>query len=186
MAWSERASPLATIGQDYYDPDLLAYDGAFPLSEAYHVELDVDAGAGPRRFTLYLIPPERGEAHAPFTRQAVCRRAESGNECPAVAGGTGALFRRRSAAHRRRDADAVVGARASPARPPAHRSSSRSRRGHGIARAGCRCRAWPRRWARPTPRAGPNSGLHRQRIPKKTPRTVGGWMRGVTTSLQPN
>jgi hypothetical protein len=48
---------LATIGQDYFDVDLLAYDQAFPLVDAYRVELGVDAGAGPRRVTLFFIPP---------------------------------------------------------------------------------------------------------------------------------
>ncbi len=48
---------MATIGQDYFDIDLLAYDRAFPLGDAYRVELGVDAGAGPRRFTLFFIPP---------------------------------------------------------------------------------------------------------------------------------
>src|SRR5204863_4801876 len=57
LSWSERGLALATIGQDYFDIDLLAYDGAFPLVEAYRVELGVDAGAGPRKATLFFIPP---------------------------------------------------------------------------------------------------------------------------------
>jgi hypothetical protein len=57
LSWSERGLALATIGQDYFDIDLLAYDGAFPLVDAYRVELGVDVGAGPRRFTLFFIPP---------------------------------------------------------------------------------------------------------------------------------
>jgi hypothetical protein len=57
LSWSERGLALATIGQDYFEPDLLAYDGAFPLVDAYRVELGVDVGAGPRRFTLFFIPP---------------------------------------------------------------------------------------------------------------------------------
>jgi hypothetical protein len=48
---------LATIGQDYYDIDLFAYEGGFPLTDAYRVELGIDAGTGPRRFTLFFIPP---------------------------------------------------------------------------------------------------------------------------------
>jgi hypothetical protein len=60
LAWSGEGLALAHIGQDYYDPDLLVYDGAYPLSEAYRVEFDIDAGAGPRRFTLYVVPPQRG------------------------------------------------------------------------------------------------------------------------------
>jgi hypothetical protein len=57
LSWSERGLALATIGQDYFDIDLLAYQGAFPLVDAYRVELGVDIGTGPRRFTLFFIPP---------------------------------------------------------------------------------------------------------------------------------
>ena len=57
LSWSEQGLALATIGQDYFDIDLLAYNGAFPLVDAYRVELGVDIGAGPRRFTLFFIPP---------------------------------------------------------------------------------------------------------------------------------
>jgi hypothetical protein len=57
LSWSERGLALATIGQDYYDIDLFAYDGAFPLVDAYRVELGVDIGSGPRRFTMFFIPP---------------------------------------------------------------------------------------------------------------------------------
>jgi hypothetical protein len=56
LSWSDKGLALATIGQDYYDLDLLAYDGAFPLGEGYRAEIGVDAGAGPRRFTLFFIP----------------------------------------------------------------------------------------------------------------------------------
>ena len=37
--------------------DLLAYGEEFPLQEAFRVDWGVDAGAGPRRFRLYIIPP---------------------------------------------------------------------------------------------------------------------------------
>ncbi len=57
LSWSARGLQLATIGQDYFDIDLLAYDGRFPLTDAYRVELGVDLGGGPRRFTLFFIPP---------------------------------------------------------------------------------------------------------------------------------
>jgi hypothetical protein len=57
LSWSERGLALATIGQDYFDIDLLAYQGSFPLAEAYRVELGIDIGGGPRRFTLFFIPP---------------------------------------------------------------------------------------------------------------------------------
>jgi hypothetical protein len=57
LSWSDKGLNLATVGQDYYDVDLFHYDGAFPLGDSYRVELGVDAGAGPRRVTLFFIPP---------------------------------------------------------------------------------------------------------------------------------
>jgi hypothetical protein len=59
LSWSDAGLNLATIGQDYYDVDLFKYDGAFPLAESYRVEIGVDAGAGPKRLTLFFIPPRR-------------------------------------------------------------------------------------------------------------------------------
>ncbi len=57
LSWSEKGLNLATVGQDYFDVDLMHYDGAFPLGESYRVEIGVDAGAGPKRMTLFFIPP---------------------------------------------------------------------------------------------------------------------------------
>ena len=57
LSWSEAGLAVATTGQDYYDIDLFAYDGPFPLGDAYRLEIGVDAGAGPRRATLFFIPP---------------------------------------------------------------------------------------------------------------------------------
>jgi hypothetical protein len=57
LSWSDHGLNLATIGQDYYDIDLFAYDGPFPLGDAYRVEVGVDVGDGPRRYTLFFIPP---------------------------------------------------------------------------------------------------------------------------------
>jgi hypothetical protein len=97
LSWSEQGLALATIGQDYYDLDLLAYDGAFPLGEAYRIELDVDAGAGPRRFTLYFIPPrlkEKGRDH-PLMTARLCQGAPAehrDNDCAAVPGGEALYF----------------------------------------------------------------------------------------------
>jgi hypothetical protein len=68
LAWNEQGLGLATIGQDYYDLDLLAYDGAFPLDEAFRVELGVEAGKTVRHFTLYFIPPKtKVKDHPPMT-----------------------------------------------------------------------------------------------------------------------
>jgi hypothetical protein len=68
LSWDERGLALAAIGQDYFDIDLLAYVGAFPLGEAYRVELGIDVGGGPRRFTLFFIPPRtKVRDHPPMT-----------------------------------------------------------------------------------------------------------------------
>jgi hypothetical protein len=97
LSWSEQGLALATIGQDYYDLDLLAYDGGFPLGEAYRLELDVDAGAGPRRFTLYFIPPRAKEKDQdrPLMTAKLCEGApaeHAGNDCAAVPGGAAYYF----------------------------------------------------------------------------------------------
>jgi hypothetical protein len=72
LSWSARGLALATIGQDYFEPDLLAYDGAFPLVDAYRVELGVDFGQGPRRFTLFFIPPRTKLHDHPPMRAQLC------------------------------------------------------------------------------------------------------------------
>jgi hypothetical protein len=97
LSWSERGLALATIGQDYYDLDLLAHGARFPLGEAYRLELDVDAGSGPQRFTLYFLPPrikEKGQEH-PLMTALLCAGApveHGGDICPAVAGGEAFYF----------------------------------------------------------------------------------------------
>ena len=72
LSWSEKGLALATIGQDYFDIDLLAYDGAFPLGEAYRLELGIDAGAGPRRSTLFFIPPRTKIHDYPEMQALLC------------------------------------------------------------------------------------------------------------------
>jgi hypothetical protein len=72
LTWSARGLALATIGQDYFDIDLLAYNGRFPLADAYRVELGVDAGAGPRRFTLFFVPPRTKLHDYPEMQAELC------------------------------------------------------------------------------------------------------------------
>ncbi len=95
LSWSERGLQLATIGQDYFDLDLLAYDGPFPLGEAYRLELGVDFGDGPRRFTLFFIPPKTKIHDYPEMAAELCagraRRAVS-HGCTPVAGGKAVYF----------------------------------------------------------------------------------------------
>ncbi|MGH7095761.1 MAG: hypothetical protein ACREFB_19800, partial [Stellaceae bacterium] len=79
LSWSAKGLALATIGQDYYDLDLLAYSGKlsgkFPLEDAYRVEIGVDAGAGPRRFTLFFIPGHGDRADHQSMSALLCRGA---------------------------------------------------------------------------------------------------------------
>jgi hypothetical protein len=81
LAWSREGLHVATISMDYYDPNLLAYEGAFPLSEAFRIDLGVDTGGGPRRFALFVIPPKVfPKKGAPAMRIRVCRMDEGGCE----------------------------------------------------------------------------------------------------------
>jgi hypothetical protein len=84
-AWSGSGLSLATITMDYYDPELLAYDGAFPRSEAFRVDLGLDVGTGTQRFTLLVIPdrPGPGEVRPRF-RIEICRLTET--SCEATPG----------------------------------------------------------------------------------------------------
>lgn len=75
LSWDDKGLALATIGQDYFDLDLLADKGKFPLADAYRVELGVDAGAGPRRFTLFFIPSPGDRPDHEWMTTLVCAGA---------------------------------------------------------------------------------------------------------------
>jgi hypothetical protein len=92
LAWSADGLALAHIGQDYYDPDLLAYVGPFPLGEAYQLAIAVDAGAGARRFTLYLVPPPRGASDRTMHVQLCAGDAVPPDGCAPVAGAQALYF----------------------------------------------------------------------------------------------
>ncbi|MBK7978244.1 MAG: hypothetical protein IPK07_35020 [Deltaproteobacteria bacterium] len=63
-SWSAAGLAVAMIAMDYYDPALLAFDGEFPVDEALHLDLGLDAGGGPRRFVLSVVPPRVFEKRA--------------------------------------------------------------------------------------------------------------------------
>ncbi len=85
-AWSGEGLSLAMIGMDYYDLDLLAYGEEFPRSEAFRVDLGVDAGKGARRFRIHVLPPREGVAGGSQRMRAeLCRIEETA--CVPVAGG---------------------------------------------------------------------------------------------------
>ncbi len=85
-AWSGEGLSLAVIGMDYYDLDLLAYGEEFPRSEAFRVDLGVDAGKGARRFRIHVLPPREGIAGGSQRMRAELCRIEESN-CVPVGGG---------------------------------------------------------------------------------------------------
>ncbi len=88
LSWEQRGVHLAFIGMDYHEPELLSYEGDFPLGEAFRVDWGMDAGKGPRRFSLYVIPPGRNMARRDDMynmTMRLCRGAPPG--CGPVPGG---------------------------------------------------------------------------------------------------
>jgi hypothetical protein len=83
LSWSERGLALGTIGQDYFDIDLFPYRNSFPLGDAYRLELGVDFGGGPRRFTLFFIPPRTKLHDYPEMQALLC----AGSAQQAIASG---------------------------------------------------------------------------------------------------
>lgn len=74
LAWDQEHVYLATIAMNYYDPELLAFDDTFPLEEAFRLDWGIEAGAGPQRFALYVVPPKVFPKSGPFgTRVQICR-----------------------------------------------------------------------------------------------------------------
>lgn len=58
LTWNAAGVSLALIAMDYYDPTLLAANEPLPLEEAFRLEWGLEAGAGPQRFALYVVPPK--------------------------------------------------------------------------------------------------------------------------------
>jgi len=95
LSWSERGLALGTIGQDYFDIELFPYPGSFPLGDAYRLELGVDFGAGPRRFTLFFIPPRtKLHDHPPMAAMLCAGAAETAitDDCKPVFGAEAVYF----------------------------------------------------------------------------------------------
>jgi hypothetical protein len=95
LSWSPKGLALGTIGQDYYDIGLLAYEGPFPLQEAFRIELHVDAGAGPRHFTYYFIPPRSKVKDHPPMAPKLCLgmpAEHAATDCPPVPGAEALYF----------------------------------------------------------------------------------------------
>jgi hypothetical protein len=87
LAWSPLGLHVATISMDHYDAHLLEYEGEFPRSEAFRIDFGVDAGAGARRFTFFVIPPKGFHRKSGMTmRIEVCRMEHAA--CEAVPSAT--------------------------------------------------------------------------------------------------
>lgn len=91
VAWHESGLSLALIAMDYYDPMILAIGDSFPMEEAFRVDLGVDAGAGPRRLALRIVPPRvfPPKGAPAFTAQ-LC--AVEGAACREIAGAETSYF----------------------------------------------------------------------------------------------
>ena len=81
--WSERGLAFALVGMDYYDAEMLAYEGEFPRLEAFQLRIGVDARKGPRRFVVSFIPQRR--AGDPYAMTPELCHAEE-QTCRAVEG----------------------------------------------------------------------------------------------------
>lgn len=95
LVWNERGLFLATIAMDYYDPSLLGILKPFPRSEAFRIALGVDAGGGPHRIELRVVPvsavkTSENEEKLSFAVE-VCRYGST-EACPAVPGATAHYF----------------------------------------------------------------------------------------------
>lgn len=95
IAWNDRGLFLATIAMDYYDPELLGPVQNLPRSEAFRVALGVDAGGGPRRIELRVVPQEAVQTSEKETKLSFAAQAcwyAGGDECSAVPGATARYF----------------------------------------------------------------------------------------------
>jgi hypothetical protein len=58
LTWNVQGLYLATIGMDYVNPEDLAYDGEFPLSETYQVHLLVFIRERAHHYAIHFLPQE--------------------------------------------------------------------------------------------------------------------------------
>src|SRR5439155_1053687 len=69
-------------GEDY-DFGLVAADADLPLDECFHIDWGIDAGHGPRRFALYVVPPRTRSAVGDYVMRARLCRID-GDRCTPV------------------------------------------------------------------------------------------------------
>jgi hypothetical protein len=60
---------------DYFDPNLLAEAEPFSMEDAFRIDLGVDAGAGPHKFSVFVFPAENAPRTVNSPMQVeVCER----------------------------------------------------------------------------------------------------------------
>jgi hypothetical protein len=95
VAWNGRGLFLATISMDYYAPELLGTPAPFPRSEAFRIAVGVDAGGGPRRIEIRVVPTEMrqtGQQETKLSFAAQVCRWQDGDGCAAVPGAGARYF----------------------------------------------------------------------------------------------
>jgi hypothetical protein len=95
VAWDERGLFLATVSMDYYAPELLGAPAQFPRSEAFRIALGVDAGGGPRRVEIRVVPTEvqqTGQQETKLSFAAQVCHWQAGDGCAAVPGASARYF----------------------------------------------------------------------------------------------
>jgi hypothetical protein len=95
LAWNEDGLFLATIAMDYYAPELLGPLAEFPRSEAFRIALGVEAGGGPRRIELRVIPHQTiqmPDDKPKLSFDAKICWYQQGDDCGAIPGATARYF----------------------------------------------------------------------------------------------
>jgi hypothetical protein len=56
LAWAPEGLYVATLANTFVDPRFLAYQGEFPLAEAFQIHLMIGASGKPKHYAIYLLP----------------------------------------------------------------------------------------------------------------------------------
>jgi hypothetical protein len=95
LVWDARGLYLAAIAMDYYAPELLGTPHPFPRSEAFRIALGVDAGGGPQRLELRVVPQQVVPTGARETKLGFAARLcrwQPGDSCALVPGSSARYF----------------------------------------------------------------------------------------------
>ncbi len=78
LAWSPEGLYLLSIANTYVDPNFLAYDGEFPLSEAFQIHLVTQAEEKGSHFAIHFIPKRNPQFPDGFEVTPVLYRYKNG------------------------------------------------------------------------------------------------------------